>query len=113
MLSIENFSSSYRTIKNPISTLAESIATTEVDTKAPFSSIALKYGPNAPFDLTQGNYILSHPTTASGTYEAFGGWGIDNLLTLMEYMSQQNPLLNNFMIYEYAFVQLNDAAAKR
>ncbi|MCX7117131.1 MAG: hypothetical protein NTW94_04355 [Legionellales bacterium] len=111
MLSIENFSSSYRTVINPSPTpQSEYISTTAVDTQTPFSSIALKYGPNLPFDVTtdKTQFILSHPTTASGTYEAFGGWGVDNLVALMEYMSQQNPLLNSFMIYEYAFVQLND-----
>lgn len=110
MLSIENFSSSYRTLINPSPNQAERVATSAVDTLNPFSSIALKYGPNQPFDLDRdkGQYILSHPTTASGTYEAFGGWGVDNLAALMAYMSQQNPLLTSFMIYEYAFVQLND-----
>lgn len=110
MLSIENFSSSYQTVKDSSPTQPEMIPISAVDTTRPFSSIALKYGPNAPFDLTadKSQYILSHPTTASGTYEAFGGWGVDNLASLMEYMSQQNSLLNHFMIYEYAFVQLND-----
>ncbi len=110
MLSIENFSSSYRTVKSPSSTPSEYIPVSEVDTQSPFSSVALKYGPNDPFDVTadKTQYILSHPTTVSGTYEAFGGWGVDNLAALMKYMSQQNPLLNSFMIYEYAFVQLND-----
>ncbi|TSA04205.1 MAG: pentapeptide repeat-containing protein [Methylococcus sp.] len=110
MLSIENFSSSYRTVISPSSTPSEKIPVSEVDTQSPFSSVALKYGPNDPFDVTadKTQYILSHPTTVSGTYEAFGGWGVDNLAALMKYMSQQNPLLNSFMIYEYAFVQLND-----
>jgi len=110
MLSIENFSSSYQTVNNLTSATPEYISTALVNTQLPFSSVALKYGPNAPFDVTpdKTQYILSHPTNGSGTFEAFGGWGIDNLLALMDYMSQQNPLLDNFMIYEYAFVQLND-----
>ena len=110
MLSIENFSSSYRTLKNPSSSQSETIPVTDVDVTKPFSSIALKYGPNEPLDVSQDkkNYLLNHPTTASGTFEAFGGWGVENLLKLMSTMNQRNPLLQNFMIYEYAFVQLND-----
>ena len=114
MLSIENFSSSYQTVTGLSQTTPELFPINQVKTQASFSSIALKYGPHDPFEVDpyQSNlYNLSRPTTASGTFEAFGGWGLNNLVALMYYMSQsqQNSLLNNFMIYEYEFAQLNDA----
>ncbi|MEO2001325.1 MAG: hypothetical protein ABGW75_06830, partial [Pirellulales bacterium] len=64
-----------------------------------------------PFNIDTSNggdgpYLLNQPLTTSGTFEALGGWEMDQLIDMAVHMSSQpNSLIQNFMIYEFAFVK--------
>ena len=79
---------------------------------SPESSIALKYRNQDPFnrDGRDGDFLLTQPHNASGSFEAFGGWELDEILDLVVYLNEQNPLLRNFMLYEFAFAKVKQAA---
>ena len=110
MLSIENFSSSLGTIKdgglgNIINT--NELPKNQIDKAAPESSIAIMYeGNGEPFELTGGNYILSHLTTTSGTFEAFGGWELDEIMDFMVVINKEEKVVKNFMLYEFNFAKV-------
>ena len=59
---------------------------------APSSSIGIKYKNITPFEYNKENktYNLYNLENASGTYEAFGGWGLDEIMDLHS-SSKQYP----------------------
>jgi hypothetical protein len=114
MMSIENLSSSYGAIKEGAvlpTSAPYHLDQSEVDVSLPDSSISLKYKNKAPFNIDTSNggdgpYLLNQPLTTSGTFEALGGWEMDQLIDMAVHMSSQpNSLIQNFMIYEFAFVK--------
>ena len=123
MLSIENFSSSFGTIKSPgMSHLTKDklgnnslIDPTYIDVSLPTSSIALKFqGNGAPFGLIGkigkgGKYNLMHLQIASGTFESLGGWELEEIMDFMIVAHNKTldtkgkKVVKNFMIYEFNF----------
>ena len=110
MLSIENFSSSIGTIKeNSLDKIKNDIYLSEdyIDKTNAESSIAIKYGGNGePFELKNSMYNLSHITKTSGTFEAFGGWELDETMEFMKTINDKNNLVKNFMLYEFNFAKI-------
>ena len=111
MLSIENLSSSYATIK-PDATLPTvapyALPKDQVDVTQDESSITLKFLNKEPFNLdaTKANYLLNQPLNTSGSFEAFGGWELEEIVDLVAYLNTQNSRLQNFMLYEFAFAKV-------
>ncbi|MDO7687765.1 MAG: fibronectin type III domain-containing protein [Pirellulales bacterium] len=114
MMSIENLSSSYGAIKEGAvlpTSAPYHLDQSEIDVSLPDSSISLKYKNKAPFNIDTSNggdgpYLLNQPLTTSGTFEALGGWEMDQFIDMAVHMSNQpNSLIQNFMIYEFAFVK--------
>ena len=116
MLSIENFSSSIGTIKeNGLNNIENDVYLSEeyIDKNNAESSIAIKYGGNGePFDLKNGLYNLSRITKTSGTFEAFGGWELDETMEFMKTINDKNNLVKNFMLYEFNFAKIKHCDQK-
>ena len=112
MLSIENFSSSIGTIKeNGLNNIENDVYLSEeyIHKNNTESSIAIKYGGNGEpfeFDLKKSLYNLSHITKTSGTFEAFGGWELDETMEFMKTINDKNNLVKNFMLYEFNFAKI-------
>ena len=111
MLSIENLSSSYAAIK-PAATLPTAapyaLLKDQVDVTQDESSITLKFLNKAPFNLdaSKEHYLLNQPLNTSGSFEAFGGWELEEIIDLVAYLNTQNSNLQNFMLYEFAFAKV-------
>ena len=125
MLSLENFSSSYGTIKQDglkQLTNDSTLAAEQVDIDAPTSSVALKFAGNGgPFTQTgkiDSPYDLLKFGQASGTFEAFGAWELEEIMDFMLYSNKNvvdinkptNRIVKNFMLYEFNFVQLRQCS---
>ncbi len=111
MLSIENLSSSYATINPdaPLPTVAPyALPKDQVDVTQDESSITLKFLNKEPFNLdaTKTHYLLNQPLNTSGSFEAFGGWELEEIIDLVAYLNTQNSNLQNFMLYEFAFAKV-------
>ena len=118
MLSIENYSSAFGTInKEGVKQLNSNNIITKfnkeyIDISSDNSSIALKYGSINPFELVNNYYNLYHIQNSSGTFEAFGGWELDQMMDLMIYSyntaldTKSKKVVKNFMLYEFNFAKI-------
>jgi len=118
MLSIENLSSSYAAIKQnaTLPTVAPyALPKDQVDVTQDESSVTLKFLNKEPFNLdtTKTNYLLNQPLNTSGSFEAFGGWELEEIVDLVAYLNTQNSSLQNFMLYEFAFAKVKQTKAPR
>ena len=116
MLSIENLSSSYAAIKQnaTLPTVAPyDLPKDQVDVTQDESSVTLKFLNKEPFNLdaTKANYLLNQPLNTSGSFEAFGGWELEEIVDLVAYLNTQNSSLQNFMLYEFAFAKVKQTKA--
>ena len=120
MLSIENYSSAFGTINKEgvkqLNSNNDNIITKfnkeYIDISSDNSSIALKYGSINPFELVNNYYNLYHIQNSSGTFEAFGGWELDQMMDLMIYSyntaldTKSKKVVKNFMLYEFNFAKV-------
>jgi len=128
MLSLENVSSSYGTVKKDgLEYLTDEsiLPANYIDINAPESSVALKFAGNGnPFFAPHSRsgqlpsqYDLLKFLQASGTFEAFGGWELSEIMDFMLLANEKvtdtisnKKNVKNFMLYEFNFAQLRQCS---